>query len=96
MPSLQESNDVTRSQEIRAIVSLRQKMDTVTAAIDREEFTAEAWRAAIDILELFGHAYPTDRFPDGHLDPLRMIWFVLVRNAAVRTVWVHRSVFVSS
>jgi hypothetical protein len=78
-----EVDPATWLHDIQAITSLRQRMDIVTAVLDRKEFTVEAWGAAIYILELFGHAYPTDRFHGGHLDPLRMIWFVLIRNAAV-------------
>jgi hypothetical protein len=83
----QEADNTARSQEIQAIVSLRQKMDMITDALGQEELSPEAWVATIDILELFGHAYPTDYFPGGHLDPLRMIWFVLIRNAAVSLTW---------
>jgi hypothetical protein len=77
------ANDILQSQEIPAIESIRWKVSLVTDALKWGEFTPEGWVAAIDILEMFGRAHPEDRFPDGRLDTLRIIWFVLMRNAAV-------------
>jgi hypothetical protein len=76
-------NDAIQSQEIPVVESLRWKISVVTAALNQVEFVPEGWVATIDLLELFGRAHPEDRFPDGQLDTLRMVWFILVRNAAV-------------
>jgi hypothetical protein len=78
-----KANDTLQSQEIPVIESLRWKVSVVTDALSQGQFLPEAWVATVDLLELFGRAHPEDRFPDGHLDTLRIIWFVLMRNAAV-------------
>jgi hypothetical protein len=78
-----KANDTLQSQEIPVIESLRWKVSVVTDALSQGQFIPEAWVATVDLLELFGRAHPEDRFPDGRLDTLRIVWFVLIRNAAV-------------
>jgi hypothetical protein len=77
------ASGIDRVQEVEALMSLSEKMGTITTALSQREFTSEAWWATLNILDLFGSARPMSDSPGESPDILCMAWFVLTRNAAV-------------